>query len=61
VEVRIVLDGCVFVGQLQEVGRLELARSRVAAALQPIAEVSGCMCVACVHAIMSADAQLQCV
>jgi hypothetical protein len=38
VEVRIVLDGCVFVGQLQEVGRLELARSRVAPALQPIAE-----------------------
>ncbi|KAF6255264.1 hypothetical protein COO60DRAFT_235055 [Scenedesmus sp. NREL 46B-D3] len=38
VEVRIVLDGCVFVGQLQEVGRLELARSRVAPALAPIAE-----------------------
>jgi hypothetical protein len=38
VEVRIVLDGCVFVGQLQEVGRLELARSRLAPALQPIVE-----------------------
>ncbi|WIA40741.1 hypothetical protein OEZ86_004425 [Tetradesmus obliquus] len=38
VEVRILLDGCVFVGQLQEVGRLELARSRVPAALAPIAE-----------------------
>jgi hypothetical protein len=50
VEVRIVLDGCVFVGQLQEVGRLELARSRVAPALQPIAEAE-------VHGTAPADAR----
>lgn len=40
VEVRIVLDGCVFVGQLQEVARLDMSRSRLAAALQPITQVS---------------------
>ncbi|KAF8060099.1 trx [Scenedesmus sp. PABB004] len=36
VEVRIVLDGCVFVGQLAEVGRLEMARSRLGAAVEPV-------------------------
>lgn len=40
VEVRIVLDGCVFVGQLTEVSRLEMARSRVGAAVEPIKQVS---------------------
>lgn len=39
VEVRIVLDGCVFVGQLTEVSRLEMARSRVGAAVEPIKQV----------------------
>lgn len=39
VEVRIVLDGCVFVGQLKEVSRLEMARSRVGAAVEPIKQV----------------------
>lgn len=38
-EVRIVLDGCVFVGQLKEVSRLEMARSRVGAAVEPIKQV----------------------
>lgn len=42
VEVRIVLDGCVFVGHLQETGRLEVARSRVGAAVEPIKQVSPC-------------------
>jgi hypothetical protein len=40
VEVRIVLDGCVFIGQLQEVGRLDLARARISAAQDPIRPVS---------------------
>eukprot|EP00775_Hariotina_reticulata_P000243 gene243-448_t len=40
VEVRIVLDGCVFIGQLQEVGRLDLARARISAAQDPIQLVS---------------------
>jgi hypothetical protein len=39
VEVRIVLDGCVFVGQLKEVSRLDMARSRVGAAVEPIKQV----------------------
>lgn len=39
VEVRIVLDGCVFVGQLKEVSRLEMGRSRVGAAVEPIKQV----------------------
>jgi hypothetical protein len=42
VEVRIVLDGCVFVGQLMEVSRLEMARSRVGAAVDPIKQVGDC-------------------
>jgi hypothetical protein len=42
VEVRIVLDGCVFVGQLKEVSRLEMARSRVGAAVDPIKQVGNC-------------------
>jgi hypothetical protein len=43
VQIRIVLDGCVFVGQLQETARLDMARARVGAAVDPIKQVRLCV------------------
>jgi hypothetical protein len=39
VQMRIVLDGCVFVGHLAEAGRLDMTRSRVGAAVEPVKQV----------------------